>query len=123
EALEVLADRGYFSGEEILACGPLGVTPILPKPLTSGAKADGRFGKQDFSYIVSGAFSPPCAPPPSGEHPGLRGLEVSHICLRVCPTTAARMGGWKFMRASAAAGVGARRTRVASSRRPSRWAP
>jgi hypothetical protein len=50
EALEVLADRGYFSGAEILACGPLGVTPILPKPLTSGAKADGRFGKQDFVY-------------------------------------------------------------------------
>ena len=50
EALEVLADAGYFSGEEILACGPLGVTPILPKPLTSGAKADGRFGKQDFIY-------------------------------------------------------------------------
>jgi len=52
EALEALADRGYFSGEEILACGPLGVTPILPKPLTSGAKADGRFGKQDFIYIA-----------------------------------------------------------------------
>jgi transposase len=50
EALEVLADRGYFSGEEILACGALGVTPILPKPLTSGAKAEGRFGKQDFVY-------------------------------------------------------------------------
>jgi hypothetical protein len=52
EALKVLADRGYFSGEEVLACGPLGVTPILPKPLTSGAKADGRFGKQDFIYIA-----------------------------------------------------------------------
>jgi transposase len=52
EALEVLADRGYFSGEEILACGRLGVTPILPKPLTSGSKADGRFGKQDFTYIA-----------------------------------------------------------------------
>ena len=52
DALEVLADRGYFSGEEVLACGPLGVTPILPKPLTSGAKADGRFGKQDFIYIA-----------------------------------------------------------------------
>jgi transposase len=50
DALEVLADRGYFSGEEILACAPLGVTPILPKPLTSAAKADGRFGKQDFVY-------------------------------------------------------------------------
>ena len=52
EALEVLADRGYFDGEEILACEPLGVTPILPKPLTSGAKADGRFGKQVFTYIA-----------------------------------------------------------------------
>jgi transposase len=51
DALEVLADRGYFDGEEILACGPLGVTPILPKPLTSGSKADSRFGKQDFVYI------------------------------------------------------------------------
>jgi transposase len=51
EALDVLADRGYFSGEEILACGPLGVTPYMPKPLTSGAKADSRFGKQDFVYI------------------------------------------------------------------------
>jgi transposase len=52
EALEVLADAGYFTGEEVLACKPLGVTPILPKPLTSGAKADGRFGKQDFTYIA-----------------------------------------------------------------------
>jgi transposase len=50
EALDVLADRGYFSGEEILACEPLGVTPYVPKPLTSGAKAKGRFGKQDFIY-------------------------------------------------------------------------
>ena len=47
EALEALADRGYFSGEEVLACEPLGVTPYVPKPLTSGAKAKGRFGKQD----------------------------------------------------------------------------
>lgn len=50
EALDVLADRGYFSGEEILACEALGVTPYLPKPQTSGAKAAGRFGKQDFVY-------------------------------------------------------------------------
>ncbi len=51
EALEVLADRGYFSGQEVLACEPLGVTPLVPKPLTSGAKARGRFGKQDFVYV------------------------------------------------------------------------
>ena len=48
--LEVLADRGYFDGEEVLACEAAGATPYVPKPLTSGAKADGRFGKQDFVY-------------------------------------------------------------------------
>jgi len=51
DRLEMLADRGYFSGEEIVACEAMGVTPYLPKPLTSGAKADGRFGKQDFAYV------------------------------------------------------------------------
>jgi transposase len=50
ESLDVLADRGYFDGEEVLACGQIGVTPFVPKPLTSGAKAHGRFGKQDFVY-------------------------------------------------------------------------
>ena len=52
DALDVLADRGYFKGEEVLACAPLGVTPYVPRPLTSGAKAKGRFGKPDFIYIV-----------------------------------------------------------------------
>lgn len=50
EALTVLADRGYFSGAEVLACQELGITPICPKPLTSGARAEGRFGKPDFIY-------------------------------------------------------------------------
>jgi hypothetical protein len=48
EALDVLADRGYFKGEEVLACEPLGITPYVPKPLTSGSKAAGRFGKQNY---------------------------------------------------------------------------
>jgi transposase len=52
DALTMLADRGYFSGEEIVACEAIGVTPYVPKPLTSGAKADGRFGKQDFVYVA-----------------------------------------------------------------------
>jgi len=30
----------------------MGVTPYVPKPLTSGAKAAGRFGKQDFVYSL-----------------------------------------------------------------------
>ena len=53
DRLDVLADRGYFSGEEVLACESLGVTPYMPKPLTSGSKAKGRFGKQDFVYVAA----------------------------------------------------------------------
>ena len=50
--IEVLADRGYFSGEEILSCERAGITPFVPKPLASDAKADGRFGKQDVVYLA-----------------------------------------------------------------------
>ena len=52
DALDVVADRGYFSSEEILACDGAGITVTLPKPLTSGNKAKGRFVKQDFRYVV-----------------------------------------------------------------------
>ena len=50
-ALEAVADRSYFNGEEIVACDQAGITVILPKPMTSGAKSEGRFGKQDFVYL------------------------------------------------------------------------
>ena len=52
EELEALADRGYFKGEEILACDEAGITVTLPKPQTSEAKSEGRFGKQDFRYVA-----------------------------------------------------------------------
>ena len=52
ETIEAVADRGYYAGEEILACEEAGITVYLPKPLTSGAKAAGRFGKQDFVYVA-----------------------------------------------------------------------
>src|ERR1700716_3866582 len=51
EKLEAVADRGYYHGEEILACEEADISVTLPKPMTSGAKAQGRFGKQDFVYL------------------------------------------------------------------------
>jgi hypothetical protein len=45
--LDVIADRGYFSSEEILKCEQAGITVTLPKPMTSSPM---RFGKQDFRY-------------------------------------------------------------------------
>jgi transposase len=53
EALDAVADRGYYDSEEIRTCEESGITVTLPRPLTSGAKAAGRFGKQDFIYLAS----------------------------------------------------------------------
>lgn len=53
EAIEAVADRGYYSGEEIVACEQAGITVYLPKPMTSGLHAKGRFGKQDFVYVAA----------------------------------------------------------------------
>src|SRR5712672_313325 len=53
ETLDVVADRGYYDGHEILACETVGITVTLPKPMTSSAKAAGRFGKQDFVYVAA----------------------------------------------------------------------
>lgn len=50
DKLEAVADHGYYSSTEIRACGDAGIAVTLPKPMTLGAKADGRFGKQDFVY-------------------------------------------------------------------------
>ena len=53
EVIEAVADRGYYSGEEIVACEQAGITIYLPKPMTSGLLAKGRFGKQDFVYVAT----------------------------------------------------------------------
>ena len=51
ENLQALADRGYFNGPEIKACEDAGIEAFVPKPLTSNAKAEGRFDKSDFVYL------------------------------------------------------------------------
>ena len=51
--LDAIADRGYYNSPEILACEQADITVTLPKPMTSGAKSDGRFGKQDFVYLAT----------------------------------------------------------------------
>src|SRR5215468_4875030 len=52
DKLEAVADRGYYSGAEILACHEAGIVVTLSKPMTSGIEARGRFGKQDFRYVA-----------------------------------------------------------------------
>jgi hypothetical protein len=52
DKLRAFADRGYFSGAELKACEDAGITTFVPKPMTSNAKAEGRFDKSDFIYIA-----------------------------------------------------------------------
>ena len=50
EEVTVLADRGYYNGEEVLACEGTGVLPYVPKTQTSGNAKRGLFTVQDFIY-------------------------------------------------------------------------
>jgi len=51
EKIEAVADKGYYSGEEIVAAENIGVAVTVPKPNTSNAAALGRFDKADFVYV------------------------------------------------------------------------
>lgn len=46
----VVADQGYYHGTEIKACLEAGLTPLVPRPLTSANEARGLFTKDDFVY-------------------------------------------------------------------------
>ncbi len=50
EQVTALADRGYFSGGQVLSCEGTGVAPIVPKALTSSGTKRGFFARQDFIY-------------------------------------------------------------------------
>jgi transposase len=50
EEITVLADRGYFNGDQVLACEGTGVLPCVPKTLTSGSAKRGLFTRGDFFY-------------------------------------------------------------------------
>jgi transposase len=46
----VVADRGYYHGAEIKRCVEAGLTPLVPRPVTSANAPLGLFTKDDFVY-------------------------------------------------------------------------
>lgn len=46
----VVADQGYYHGTEIQTCLEAGLTPLVPRPLTSANEARGLYTKDDFRY-------------------------------------------------------------------------
>jgi len=53
QTLEVVADKGYYRGEEILACDEANIVSYVPKTDTSGKQAKGEFGRDQFHYIAA----------------------------------------------------------------------
>lgn len=52
DGLKAIADRGYYSGLGLKACEDAALAALVPKPMTSNARAEGRFDKTDFIYIA-----------------------------------------------------------------------
>jgi hypothetical protein len=50
ETIDVVADKGYFKSEDIVACEKAGLTPHVPKPQRGAAVANGFFRKDEFRY-------------------------------------------------------------------------
>ncbi|MBT7769104.1 MAG: IS1182 family transposase [Rhodospirillales bacterium] len=90
DILDVVADRGYYKSEEILACDRAGITVTLPKPQTSNNKARGLFVKPDFVYLADEDVYR-C---PAGEYLSYRfsreeqGLMVRRYWTNACPNCA-----------------------------------
>lgn len=49
--IQVIADQGYYRGEELLACEQAGITAYVAKSDTSGKRGKGEFSRRQFRYI------------------------------------------------------------------------
>jgi transposase len=92
EQLTAIADRGYYSGEQIKACDDAGIVPLVPKSFTSNSRAEGRYDKSDFVYLPRrDAYR--C---PAGEYAIRRftsiehGMAISKYWSSACPRCALR---------------------------------
>lgn len=93
EDLHAIADKGYFSGPEILACHEAGITTTVPRPATSGNAAKGMYVKADFVYDA-GRDVYVC---PAGEHLTYRytteerGIPIRRYWINGCKTCPLRI--------------------------------
>lgn len=85
--LKALADRGYYSGPELKACEDSEIAAYVPKPMTSNAKAQGRFSKNDFIYIASAdEYQCPAGQRLRRHHTSVEnGLRLQSYWTSVCP--------------------------------------
>jgi hypothetical protein len=49
-----LSGHCYYDSLKIFACHEAGMTVMLPRPMTAGAKSEGRPGKLGFLHVIRG---------------------------------------------------------------------
>ena len=54
QTLTVVADKGYYNGEELRECEQNDIVAYVAKPKTSPNKAKGYFDRSRFKYIRGG---------------------------------------------------------------------
>lgn len=104
----VVADRGYYNGEEVLACEGTGILPVMPRADTSGHAKKGLFVRADFAYDpVADHYVCPAgamltkAKVRSDRHGDIdhyRNLDACHACSmreRCTPEKVKRMKRWR----------------------------
>ncbi len=52
QVLRVIADQGYYRGEELLACKAANIIAYVAKSDTSGKRGKGEFSRNQFRYIT-----------------------------------------------------------------------
>jgi transposase len=50
--VNVLADRGYYNGDELRSCEDHNITAYVPNSVTSHNKAKGQFDRSEFHYVA-----------------------------------------------------------------------
>jgi len=108
ENLTVVADKGYFSGEQILACEQNGIVACVARPQTSSNRAAGKFGKRDFEYL-----------PDKDEYRCPAGERVPYRCSTVDKKSGLTMHGY-WSSACPQCALKARCT-ISNNRRINRW--
>ena len=108
EEITVVADRGYYNGEQVLACEGTCILPVMPRADTSGHAKKGLFVRADFTYDpVDDHYVCPAgalltkAKVRSDRHGDIdhyRNLDACHACAmreRCTPEKVKRMKRWR----------------------------
>ena len=88
ERIDVVADMGYYKGEDIEACEKIGVTPFVARPQRGVAVREGRFRKDEFRYdAIADAY---VCPANQRLEPLYRSEKNGHVRVQYCNTKVCR---------------------------------